>query len=70
MAYEHKPGSGSIFKNDRKEASNHPDYTGIMKGLDGKMYRVIGRRSIFGGIVWDDIEIGLLNAPFPPPFYT
>jgi hypothetical protein len=40
MAYEHKAGSGSVFKNDRKETSNHPDYTGSMKGLDGKMYWV------------------------------
>lgn len=38
MAFEHKPGSGSIFKNDRKETSNQPDYTGSMKGLDGEMY--------------------------------
>jgi len=38
--FEHKEGSGSIFKNDRKETDKHPDYTGLMKGLDGKMYRV------------------------------
>jgi hypothetical protein len=28
MAYEQKPGQGSIFKNDRKESENHPDYKG------------------------------------------
>lgn len=28
MAYEQKPNSGSIFKNDRKEGPQHPDSTG------------------------------------------
>lgn len=27
MAYEQKPGTGSIFKNEKK-ADNHPDYRG------------------------------------------
>lgn len=35
MAYETKPGSGSIFKNKRKETDNHPDYTGNGKDLNG-----------------------------------
>jgi hypothetical protein len=28
MAYEMKDGSANLFKNERKETQNHPDYTG------------------------------------------
>ena len=35
MAYEQKPGQGSIFKNDRKEQENQPDYKGSIMQLDG-----------------------------------
>lgn len=40
MAYEHKPGAFSLFKNDRKTADNHPDYKGEGKDLDGKPIEV------------------------------
>lgn len=36
MAYEMKNNSGSIFKNDRKTAANHPDYRGKIM-VDGKI---------------------------------
>jgi hypothetical protein len=35
MPYEQKPNTGSLFKNDRKEADSHPDYKGsaLIDGL-------------------------------------
>lgn len=35
MAYEQKPNTGSLFKNDRKETDSHPDYKGsaLVDGL-------------------------------------
>lgn len=40
MAYEQKPGSGSLFKNDRKENDKHPDYKGTYKHHDGTEFNV------------------------------
>lgn len=35
MAYEVKPNTGTLFVNDRKQAENHPDYTGkLLIGRD------------------------------------
>ena len=35
MAFEHKAGTFTLWKNDRKESDNHPDYKGQGKDLDG-----------------------------------
>ena len=35
MAYEAKPGTFSLFKNDKKESDKHPDYRGDGKDADG-----------------------------------
>ncbi len=36
MAYETKPDTGSLFRNDRKESDNHPDYKGsaLLNGVE------------------------------------
>lgn len=36
MAYEQKPNTGSLFKNDRKESDTHADYRGsaLIDGVD------------------------------------
>ena len=36
MAYEAKPGSFSLFKNERKSSETHADYTGSGIDLNGK----------------------------------
>jgi hypothetical protein len=40
MAYEAKPNTGSLFKNDRKEVDRQPDYTGTWKDSDGKEWQL------------------------------
>lgn len=39
MAYEKKPESGALFRNDKKEKDSHPDYKGDAL-IDGKLYWV------------------------------
>lgn len=39
MSFEQKDGSGALFKNDRKEADNHPDYKGDCM-IDGKKFYI------------------------------
>jgi hypothetical protein len=35
MSYEQKENSGVLFKNNKKETPNQPDYTGTLKLSDG-----------------------------------
>jgi hypothetical protein len=41
MAYERKDMSGSLFKNDRKERGEHPDYNGEVL-INGASYWISG----------------------------
>ena len=38
MAYERKPGTGVLFKNERKQTDRHPDYNGTWYSEDGEDY--------------------------------
>jgi len=35
MAYEQKPGQGSMFRNEKKTTDTHPDYKGSIMLPDG-----------------------------------
>lgn len=40
MAFEHKPGGFSLFKNQDKKSENHPDYRGDGLDLNGNKVQV------------------------------
>ena len=40
MAYEHKPGTFSLFKNDKQGNEKRPDYTGEGIDAEGNAIRV------------------------------
>lgn len=42
MAYEHKPGTFTLFKNDKGENAKRPDYRGEGKDLAGNEIEVAG----------------------------
>lgn len=39
MSYEHKDGSGALFKNDKQGVEKRPDYRGDCK-IDGKVLEI------------------------------
>lgn len=40
MAYEHKPNSGSLFPNENKTESKHPDFKGTHVDENGKKWNI------------------------------
>jgi hypothetical protein len=40
MSFEHKPNSGSFFKNNKKENDKHSDFNGTYKDENGVEYWV------------------------------
>lgn len=40
--YQHKNGTGSLFKNEFKKSENHPDMTGVIVTPDGTEYKIRG----------------------------
>lgn len=42
MAFEPRPGSGSLFKNDKQGNDRAPDYKGDLTLLDGSKVRLAG----------------------------
>lgn len=42
MSYTQKPGTGSLFKNDRKEKDIQPDYKGSLTLPDGSTMQLGG----------------------------
>tara|TARA_B100000214_G_C23913640_1_gene602584 strand:- start:263 stop:505 length:243 start_codon:yes stop_codon:yes gene_type:complete len=41
MAYKHETNRGSLFKNEKKEKENQPDYTGKIN-VNGTLYNIAG----------------------------
>jgi hypothetical protein len=37
MSFQHKPNSGSLWRNDKKETEKHPDHTGTLN-VEGREY--------------------------------
>lgn len=58
MAYEQKPNSGTLFKNDRKEKDSHPDYKGsaLIGGVEYwiSAWEKQGQRGVFFSLSFQD----------------
>ena len=59
MAYEMKPSSGSLFKNDRKEKETHPDLKGKVMLPNGEVRWLSGwKKQTSAGDGWLSLSIG------------
>ena len=59
MAYEMKPSSGSLFKNDRKEKETHPDLKGKVMLPNGEVRWVSAwKKKTAAGDTWLSLALG------------
>ncbi len=64
MAYEMRAGSGSLFKNDRKEKDTHPDLKGKVMLPNGEVrWLSCWKKQTAAGAAWLSISIGELVQP-------
>jgi len=64
MAYEMRAGSGSLFKNDRKEKETHPDLKGKVMLPNGEVRWLSAWKKTTGaGAAWLSVSIGDLVQP-------
>lgn len=64
MAYEMRAGSGSLFKNDRKEKDTHPDLKGKVMLPNGEVRWLSAWKKTTGaGAAWLSISVGELVQP-------
>ena len=72
MAYENKPWTGALFKNDKKQTDSHPDYTGPFYDADGKEMRIaVWLKTANSGSKYMSIQVseklGIKDLPEPEP---
>ena len=59
MAYEMRPGSGSLFKNDKKTTDKHPSLKGKVMLPDGTTHWVSAwTKKTQAGETWISLQIG------------
>ena len=58
MAFETREGQGALFRNDRKEKHDQPDYQGQLR-VGGLLFRIVGwrRESKKSGTPWLSLSI-------------
>lgn len=71
MAYEHKPGQGTLGKAKTKTKDTSPDLTGKIKLLDGNEYWLSGwiKKASNGGEFYS-LSIGQMVQPAGQPVYS